>query len=244
MRSIDTSVRREAGVEPARTNFPDVAPAISSLFPEEVVCVTATPDMEGAPLFPEEEAFIDGAVAKRRREYVLGRASARAALARLGIPDRPLRRDRLGAPVWPAGVVGSITHCEGFCGAVVARRGTIVGLGIDAEPAEPLPCEIVPRVCTVSESNWAQATPARPGADWYRLIFSAKESVYKACYPLVRRVLEFAEVEIAFEPTAGQFAVRFPSARLAAALEGRELQGRFAHTCRHILTGVVVVRAG
>jgi 4'-phosphopantetheinyl transferase EntD len=118
-----------------------------------------------------------------------------------------------------------------------------VGLGLDAEPAGPLPAGIGPRISTAWEMGWAGATPAPDGLDWYKLIFSAKESVYKACYPLVRRVLEFAEVEIAIQPTDGGFAVRLPSERLAATLSGRELRGRFAVTRQHVLTGVTILRS-
>ena len=76
--------------------------------------------MDRGGLFPEEEALVAGAVTKRREEFAAGRNAARAALAGLGPPPCPLLRAGRRAPAWPQGIVGSITHCSGFCCAVVA----------------------------------------------------------------------------------------------------------------------------
>src|SRR4051812_41792193 len=106
-----------------------------------------------AELFPEEEAAVARAVPSRRTEYAAVRTCARAALTRLGlgpvaVPSGPDR-----APVWPAGVVGSMTHCDGFRAAAVAHADAWTGIGIDAEVLEPLPPEVLSLVMSRAEQK-------------------------------------------------------------------------------------------
>ena len=84
-------------------------------------------------LWPEEAAAVQHAVEKRRREFAVGRMLARAALAAIGDPPSAIPTGNHREPVWPAGIVGSITHCAGYCAAAVARDAMVVALGIDAE---------------------------------------------------------------------------------------------------------------
>jgi 4'-phosphopantetheinyl transferase EntD len=147
------------------------------------------------------------------------------------------------APGWPSEVVGSITHCDGFCGAVVARHGRILGVGLDAEPAEPLPPEVISRICTPTEIHWIRRAQPAPAGDWYRLVFSAKESVYKACHPVVQRVLGFSEVEL-LPSGGGALQVRAASARLADEIADAELHARFLFTDAHMITGAALLDGG
>ena len=117
---------------------------LEQILPPAVAVVETFGDLPGATLFPEEEAAIARAVPKRRREFATGRGCARAALNRLGEPPVPILRGPQGAPLWPAGVVGSITHCDGYRAAAVARTSDIATVGLDAEPDKPLP-----RACPV-----------------------------------------------------------------------------------------------
>ena len=90
-------------------------------------------------LFPEEEVQVAESAPKRRAEYASVRACARQALARLGLPESPLPRGERGAPVWPEGVTGSMTHCTGYRAAAVAWTSSLDSLGVDAEEHGPLP---------------------------------------------------------------------------------------------------------
>lgn len=158
-------------------------------------------ELDGTPLHPEEEPAVARAVAKRVHEFRAGRACARDALARLGYGPAAIPRDvRYGAPVWPEGVVGSITHCEGYRAAAVARAEDVLALGIDAEPHEPLPEGVLDVILATDRERAALAAlaEAAPGTHWDRLLFSAKETVYKAWYPYHRRMLDFSEAELLF----------------------------------------------
>src|SRR5690242_4153856 len=93
---------------------------IEQLLPAGVAAAEEFQDRLDAALFPAEAAQIQGAVEARRREFATGRHCARQALAALGVPATPLLSGGHREPLWPAGVVGSITHCTGYRAAAVA----------------------------------------------------------------------------------------------------------------------------
>jgi 4'-phosphopantetheinyl transferase EntD len=145
---------------------------------------TDPPDVK---LFPEEEAVIAKAAGKRRREFTTARACARAALARLGLPPAAILPGLRGAPQWPARVVGSMTHCAGYRACAVAHDRDVLTIGLDAEPHDALPDGVLGAVASGDEqARLAALAIAAPGVSWDRVLFSAKESVYKAWFPLTR----------------------------------------------------------
>ncbi|WP_371495245.1 4'-phosphopantetheinyl transferase superfamily protein [Kitasatospora sp. NBC_00374] len=174
---------------------------IEQLLPAGVSWAEAFDDLADAPLFPEEEALVAKAVPGRRREFATVRACARRALGALGLPPTPILRGERGAPTWPAGVVGSMTHCAGYRAAVVARASELRTVGIDAEPHAPLPEDVIDVIALPQEqSRIAELRAEQPQVHWDRMLFSAKESVYKAWFPLTRRFLEFEEADIELAP--------------------------------------------
>ncbi|MFF2845573.1 4'-phosphopantetheinyl transferase [Streptomyces sp. NPDC058001] len=185
----------------------------SPLFPASVVHVEMFHDPPDAVLFPEEEALIARAVPKRRREFTTARLCAREALARLGYPAAPILRDPRGAPLWPEGVVGSLTHCAGYRAAAVAHRTDLVALGLDAEPNAPLPDRDTLALIALpgERDHLAELAAAHPDLEvhWDRLLFSAKESVYKAWYPLTGRWLGFEEAEVTLSARENSFRAKF-----------------------------------
>jgi 4'-phosphopantetheinyl transferase EntD len=179
---------------------------IEAVLPAVVVSAEATTDDPAAVLFPEEEAFIGGAVEKRRREYATVRQCARRALAVFGLPPAPILSGNSRDPLWPPGMVGSMTHCEGYRAAAVARAAMVHTIGIDAEPNDPLPNGIIRAVLTPSECLAVrELADAEPAVSWDRLFFSAKEAVYKAWYPVMRTWLGFEDAEIALNLNESSF---------------------------------------
>lgn len=207
---------------------------LTRLLPPDVVTAEAGEPDWTAPLRPEEEPAVARAVEHRRREFAAGRACARRALGTLGcgiegvaIPTGVERE-----PVWPAGVVGSITHCDGYCAAAVARAGEVRALGIDAELRAPLPAGVVELVCTPAERRHLE----RLGGDhWALVVFSAKESIYKAWFPIERRWLDHQDAELSIDPKRGTF-----RARIRAAPPWSELEGRFAMDADRVYTAVAL----
>jgi 4'-phosphopantetheinyl transferase EntD len=163
-------------------------------------------DCDDGELFPEEAALVAGATAKRRGEFTGVRVCARLALARAGVRPAPIMPGPSGSPRWPAGIVGSMTHCDGYRAAAVGRADTFAAIGIDAEPHAALPGGVLPRVAKESERMaLAGLTAVAPEFCWDRMLFSAKESVYKAWSPATGRRLGFSEVKVDLD-ASGRFA--------------------------------------
>lgn len=203
------------------------------------VLATACPisDSDG-DLFPEESALVERAVAKRRREFAAGRRAARALLARLGHPRAPLLRGGDRAPAWPPGVVGSISHGADLCVVAVAPSRELAGLGVDVEPDEPLAPRLWPRICTPAELERLPAGAERGRA--VRLVFSAKESLYKCIQPLLGAAPGFTGVEIDLDEARAGFAVRFDDAWRARLPGGRLPEGRFLRRHGFVLTAATL----
>jgi 4'-phosphopantetheinyl transferase EntD len=182
---------------------------IGDMLPPEVAVAEEFGDVPDAGLFPAEEAIIARAVDKRRREFITARACARAALAKLGLPPAPILTGPRGAPQWPPGVVGSITHCAGYRASAVACDRDVVTIGLDAEPHDVLPAGVLGAVASRSEQAGLAALAAvRPDVCWDRVLFSAKESVYKAWFPLTGRWLGFEDASVSIDPSSQTFTAR------------------------------------
>jgi len=216
---------------------------IEEILPDCVASAEAFCDLPGVLLFPEEEALVAAAVEKRRREFATGRDCARRALAALGLPPAPIPRGERGAPEWPPGVVGSITHCAGYRAAVAARSAAAHSVGLDAEPDLPLPALVLGAVALPSEQAMLRELAATaPGPCWDRLLFSAKESVYKAWFPLTRRWLGFTGAAVTINPADGTFEARLlvPGA-MAGGRPVDRLAGRWLARDGLILTAITLL---
>jgi len=182
------------------------------------------PDL--APL-AEEQPLIAKSVAKRRNEFVTVRHCARIALGQLGVPPVAILKGEKGEPLWPEGVVGSLTHCTGYRGAVVGRAGAVRSVGIDAEPHDVLPDGVLDAIALEEERHEIATLPG--GLHWDRILFCAKEATYKAWFPLTKRWLGFEDAHIVFDvdPSGSGAAGAFVSKILidGAALSGPPLTG-------------------
>ncbi|MEV0621147.1 4'-phosphopantetheinyl transferase superfamily protein [Nonomuraea sp. NPDC050404] len=219
---------------------------IEELLPGGIMSSEAFDDSRPCALFPAEAALINGAVEKRRREFATARWCARDALIRLGYPLVPVVPGAKGAPVWPSGAVGSITHCAGYRAAAVARSCDITTLGIDAEPNKPLPAGILEVIAVEEELRWVTDFLRRdPSVRWDRLLFSAKESVYKAWFPLAplrQPRLDFTQASITCDPAGGGLLARalVEGPQLRDGSELREFSGRWLVRRGLLMTAIAV----
>lgn len=191
-------------------------------------------------LMPEEAACVAQAVPKRRREFARGRVNARQALAALGVPNVCLLVGAQREPLWPEGIVGSITHDHALCVVAVARREHYSGLGIDVEPDEPLGPEIAARIWSPAEAEEAARRVDMTPALASRLVFSAKEAFYKCQFPLTHTFLGFKDVRVTLGD--GTFEVRLERA-VEAFPAGASFSGAWRRGAGQLLTAVVL-RAG
>jgi 4'-phosphopantetheinyl transferase EntD len=173
---------------------PLLQPAIAALAPPGILIghrLIAMGD-EAALLPPERPAFA-ASVVKVQRASGAARLVARDLLARLGHPGVVLPKSPSGAPRWPDGIVGSLAHDDRVAIAAIAKRQDMAALGIDIEPAEPLPADLLDLVTTPRERAALQHDPFLG-----RLHFVVKEAVYKAVHPLDGAILEHHDVELDF----------------------------------------------
>ncbi|MGW1022958.1 4'-phosphopantetheinyl transferase family protein [Streptomyces sp. NPDC002577] len=219
------------------------AVVIGELLPQAVRCSETRTDHAGAgALFPQEESLLTRAVAKRRNEFRTVRVCARLAMADLGLPPVPVLRGPRGEPQWPAGVVGSMTHCDGYRAAAVARTEDIRALGIDAEPHGPLPDGVLDVIALPSERARLARDLRDSGIHWDRLLFSAKESVFKAWYPVTGVDLDFSDADLVFRKAADATAQGVFTARLLRAVPTapEEFEGQWLVRDGLALTTVVI----
>lgn len=228
---------------------------IREVLPDDVVAVTfdEVPLSEQgalAALHPAEAEQIASAVESRRIEFAAARACAREAMARLGVPAGPVVRGGRGMPVWPPGVVGTLTHTEGLRAAALAPAGSVRSLGLDAEPHGALPAGVLRAVSLPEEAAWVRtAARERPGVHWDRVLFTAKEATYKAWFPLTRRWLGFEDARITLVPTrvSGGSAEGELRSRILVdphAVDGGpdlvELRGRWAVRDGYVVSAIVL----
>ncbi|THA26319.1 4'-phosphopantetheinyl transferase superfamily protein [Streptomyces sp. RKND-216] len=214
---------------------------IEQILPTHVATFDTFHDRPDAYLFPEERALIRDSVESRRREFTTGRHCARTALTRLGVATpQPLPRGPRGAVTWPAGVTGTITHCRGYRAAAVADVSRTVSLGIDAEPDAPLPEGVLEAVALPEEQVAVKELLGDlPAVHWDKLLFSAKESVYKTWFPMMRRPLEFEDALITFDPADGEFTARLlPHAVRGISGAPEEFTGRWAAAHGLLVTAI------
>ncbi len=161
----------------------------------------------GVPaIYPDEAELIFGASEGRQREFAEARACAREALRQLGVPAGPIPATDDGAPVWPEGIVGSITHKGGYRAAVVARRSCLAGIGIDAEVDRRLPEGLLETIASAAELEQVEELLGqRPVMPWDRLLFSAKEASVKAAQPLRTGVAGVRMAEVRLDPRTHSF---------------------------------------
>lgn len=214
---------------------------IEQLLPTSVHPAERHTDNTGEQLYPGELAHISRAVPKRRNEFTTVRYCARLALRRLGLERPPLVPGEHGEPTWPDGVVGSMTHCAGYRAAVVADRRTVRSVGIDAEPNEPLPDGVGESITLDSErTHLGELTVVDGGPHWNRLLFSAKESVYKTWYPLARRWLGFEDAEVRLHPDGTFVATLLVNGPLVDGRPLARLNGRWLATDQLLLTAIAL----
>lgn len=206
------------------------------LFSDDSIIVESEVRLFDDQLHPEELACVRRAVERRRAQFGTGRVCARRALALLGLPEAPLTVGLGGAPQWPGGVVGSITHTSQYCAAVVKRSPPWRAVGLDAETLGTLDAGTKALIVTEAESHWLARFAPQEQDGYTLLLFSAKEAYYKLQHPLTNRFLDFSEVEIEVDLRASLFRV---------SERGREgggelgpVVGRFTFTSGKVLTGI------
>jgi 4'-phosphopantetheinyl transferase EntD len=212
---------------------------LKALFPEVVVGAELARFEEAEPLFREEEAYVERAVGTRRQEYAAGRTCARRALAALGLPPGPLPSNGDRSVRWPEQVWGSITHADGLCAAVAARRDDLAGIGIDAELRGRVAPKLWSHIASAREIAWfEEPRDAALANERATLLFSAKEAFYKAQFCVSRSFVGFHEVEVEFSDDS--FRVLLQNEIGGVFEQGDKFYGRYVLLAGHAVTGLCI----
>jgi 4'-phosphopantetheinyl transferase EntD len=218
-------------------------PLLRGLFPDPVVTEEVDLFVDSLDeLLPEEARALPSARSERFHEFRAGRHCARRALERLGSGGIPVLRADDRSPIWPSGFRGSIAHTRdatrGWCGAAVARTSAVRSVGLDAELDEPLEAKLFRRVLTDAELTWVTAEADATRGFVAKLVFSAKECVYKCQHPLSSEFLDFRDVELT-PPSEGRFSAVLRRAAPPFGA-GHVFEGLYARRDGFILTALTL----
>lgn len=200
------------------------APCLEGLLSQDVQVASASIEDHRSTLFPEELDGLSQASPSRQHEFATGRWLAHALLREQGERDVAIPRNADRTPRWPVGWVGSITHSGTACAVAVARASVRLGIGIDLEPDRAVKPGLERMICFGDELAWIAAEGEGEVGRRCRLVFSAKEAVYKAFHPRSRRVWRFAEVALEIDLARGDFEARLPADAGPASIAGRILR--------------------
>ncbi len=216
----------------------------SSPFPDFIsfYCENNSPDQD-FQLLPEEQAIVESfGSQKRRAEFILGRICAHRALSRFGLESEPiLRNPESREPCWPDSIWGSITHSSGFAAVAVGLKKEIKGIGIDLESfSRSLDFKIRKHVCVDSELEWIESLPAKQADRALRIIFSAKESIFKCFYPSTKTYLSFKDAAVSVNETEKKFSFTIFKSFPSIIQKGHSLHGRYTEMGKMLLTAVYI----
>jgi 4'-phosphopantetheinyl transferase EntD len=198
-------------------------PLFHRLLSDDIETAEIDPHSVGGGLLSAERDAIEGAAQTRVEQFTAGRVCSRLALVRLGVAaTTPIERGEDRAPIWPTGFIGSISHTDSWCAAAVGRIGDLRSVGIDLEQATPLKETLWRRVCTSEERERLREMP--DAGLMGKILFSAKEAVYKCQYPLTTQFLGFHAVQV--EVGDGSFRAVFVQ-QAGEFKPGDEMSGRF-----------------
>jgi 4'-phosphopantetheinyl transferase EntD len=220
---------------------------LSSLFPAGVVTMATRAEGDPADLSPAEAAHIRRARPVRAREFAAGRLCARLALQRLGRVgcDLPAGPDR--NPLWPPGIVGSISHTTGYCCVALGERSHFRSIGLDVEVGRRVTPDLYAQFLTEPEQPRLREMPPGLADEHATLIFSAKEAFYKCQHPMTMEWLDFTDIEVDLPDDpgeAGRLSIR-PTRRLdVERLIPAPWHGRFVFFDGLVATGFVLLEAG
>lgn len=221
--------------------MPALLDALSDVDPSMLAIAERFGRGDETSLLQAERDAVAHASAGRRAEYAAVRSCARAAMEHIGAtPASILNRDDR-SPVWPPGLVGSLTHTTGYCAAAVAHSDAVASVGIDAEPDEALKPQLADRILTARELDHVSTLPA-DGPHWSRLVFAVKEAMYKVWHPLMGRWLGFVDVNVTIDPSGGFDVELLDQVLHANGADVQSVSGRWLQRGDFLLATAVVPR--
>jgi len=217
------------------------AGGLASVLPRGFATAVCVGSPSPEPLFPGEAALVSAAVDRRRIEFARGRSCARHAMALLGAPAAPILATPQRAPIWPAGLVGSISHASEHCCAAIGWSDNWAAVGVDVEDLQPIDSDVERNILSPAERSALERLDRR--IPWACVVFSIKEAMYKLWNPLMTCWLDFRDAVVRLDPDARRFELSVigqPAPSIPPAL--RRIEGRFDIVGLHVVSAVALPR--
>ena len=215
---------------------------VAALFPSSVRCALSTVREGAGPVYAEELRAVASAVPSRRREFACGRACAHRAIRALGRTDGPILVGRDREPLWPAGVVGAISHTSVLAGAAVADARDARGIGFDIERVDA-DFDAAQRNLIFTPAELGRLDALRAGGLPAEVVlFSAKECVHKTLFPVTGLRLDYQDVSVDIEAGAGRFAAAVHEQRTIDMAGTASIAGMFRLTTAHVISAIILPR--
>ena len=215
--------------------FPSPFPENISFFCAEL----STPTV--FPLLPEEEIFLKTLSSNRRKtEFSQGRSCAHHALAKFNLESEPITRNtETREPCWPEAVRGSITHSGEYAAAAVGLADDVKGIGIDLENlSRVVDFEINRHICVEQELEWLKTLSPASANQGLRIIFSAKESIFKCLFPISRTYLYFKDATVVIDEDSDEFTFTLSRECSGITDSGFQHSGKFSIVDEMLLTAI------
>ena len=201
-----------------------------------VLCETQTRDIDTSHLNQAQKHYLKGVSENRQWEFTAGRLCAVQAIRGLGGSETEIPVGERGEPIWPKGFVGSITHTQGYAAAAVALRSEVITVGIDAETNDPVSDRALRRIGTREELSWVESKRGLEFRNPGKLLFAAKEAVFKAWFPLEKKWLGFLDAQITFNEDDGSFDVEILKSK-----QLRRMSGMFFIDQDYLFTAIEIL---
>jgi len=213
---------------------------LQSLFPRDCAVAVRTEPGRVSDLFESEAVSVRDAVPDRQAEFAAGRACVRQALRSVGAPPYAILPGKFRAPVWPHGLIGSISHCPGLCVAVVAHRLMGKAVGVDVETNDRLADGMHDIVAILDERGALDNLQRALKCDPLKLLFVIKEALFKLYFPATRHFLDFHHASVRLDPETGTFEAELVESSAPAVFGLRRFTGRFGVTSGYLMAGGVI----
>jgi enterobactin synthetase component D len=132
---------------------------------------------------------------ERKAEFIAGRYCAVKILNSIGIIKKDIFSNEDGTPNWPTDILGSITHAKNYVSVSISNNPNLLGLGRDSEFifSKTLKKEVGSTIVQNGEMDYSKGFSEE---EFITFVYSAKESLFKALYPLTKTFFDFDEVEM------------------------------------------------
>ena len=215
-----------------------------SPFPEYIsfFCTDFSEPLE-FPLLQEEEELLEGLRStKRKSEFSQGRMCAHQALSKFKLESEPILRNKdTKEPCWPKEILGSITHSGKYAAAAVGMVGDISGIGIDLEClSRVVDFNICRHVCVEKEMKWLKSLTPDQANRGLRIIFSAKESIFKCLFPISKTYLYFKDATVTVDEVSTEFTFTLSKECSGITEVGFEHSGKFSIIDKMLLTSIYI----